>query len=126
MASPFAIFRKNQKVLMAALTVLAMIAFVVADAFDMSGRNGGAGEDPVVVETKFFEIKESGLRQALADRELALSYAAQVIASLLEQQQLQQMRTQLPQIPLDQLRQFIQYDRIMAQASELAINRFGP
>lgn len=126
MASPFAIFRKNQKVMMAALTVLAMIAFVVADAFDWRGRDGGAGDDPVVVETNFFALKESGLRQAMADRELVLNYAGQVIAAVLEQQQMQQMRTQLPQIPLEQLRQFIPYDRIMAQAGEIAVNRFGP
>lgn len=126
MASPFAIFRKNQKVMMAALTVLAMVAFVVADAFDWQGRGGGPGEDPVVVQTDYFSLNESGLRQAMADRELVLSYAAQVLASLLEQQQLQQMRTQLPQIPLEQLRQFLPVDRIITQASEIAVNRFGP
>src|SRR5262245_21547747 len=54
MASPFEVFRKNQKVLMVAVTVLAMLAFVLSDAFDMRGGGGGGGRpgDAVAVETR--------------------------------------------------------------------------
>ena len=42
MASPFEIFRKNQRILMAGAVLLAMFAFVIAPMFDsMSGGTGG-------------------------------------------------------------------------------------
>ncbi|MEE8452242.1 MAG: SurA N-terminal domain-containing protein [Thermoguttaceae bacterium] len=52
MASPFSIFRKHQKVMIAVLGVLAMFAFVFLSMIqDWVGTRGGAVSNPVVVKT---------------------------------------------------------------------------
>ena len=64
MASPFAIFRKHERLLMAIAGVMAMIAFVFFDPlFGMrSGRSRGGPQDPVVAETKLYgDIHESDI-----------------------------------------------------------------
>lgn len=126
MASPFAVFRKNQKILMVGLTVLAMIAFVVSDNLDLTGGGGGVQGDPIVVKSNFFSLHESQVRAALDNRDIVHRFVVQAVSVALEQQQLQQMRAQFPQIPQEQLGQFIPYDRIGQQAVGYANGRFGP
>ncbi len=58
MASPFAVFRKYQKPMMAVLGILCMIAFSVV-GFSGWGRNGEAGGDPLVATTRFGKLYQS-------------------------------------------------------------------
>lgn len=55
MASPFHVFRKNQKAMIATLGLLAILAFVfltpIAMYYGRSGAGGAGGENPVVVKT---------------------------------------------------------------------------
>lgn len=133
MASPFAIFRKNQKVMMVGLTVLAMVAFVLSDAFDMRGKfGGGGGSDADVVATKFFTMSESEVRQAMSDRQLVLQFVENSLALAIQQRQLAEMRQQLPQISPEQFDAMMggsiarMQAQAQAQASAYAENRFGP
>jgi len=125
MASPFALFRKNQKIMIAILAVLAMFVFVVADSLPQLG-GGGGGSDPVVVESKYFTLRESEIDRALNDRQIVLQYITETVAGVFEQQQLQELRTQLPQLPIEQLRQFVRSEQMVQQAEQYAVGRFGP
>lgn len=62
MASPFAVFRKHQKVLLATLGLLAMIAFVfLGPAADYLSSRRRAIDDPVVVSWKYGDLHRSQL-----------------------------------------------------------------
>lgn len=70
MKSPFALIRKHQKAMMAATTLLAVFAFVVADSLRPS--NGGPrGTDRVVVETNTGGLKRSEVDSLLRRRQAA-------------------------------------------------------
>ena len=74
MASPFSIFRKNQKVWMAGLVVMAMIAFVFLSGPMVSSRgSSGSGEEPLV-KTKFGNLGPSDLRTFRANREVIVQF----------------------------------------------------
>ena len=67
MAGSFDVFRRNQRIGLAALAIMAMIAFFVLPPFlQMSG--GGSGPDPVVVSWQGGELRESGIERAVAMR----------------------------------------------------------
>ncbi|MCE5269394.1 MAG: hypothetical protein LLG00_16075 [Planctomycetaceae bacterium] len=59
MASPFKVFRKNQKAMLALLTILTMFSFLfIPILMDMMGLRSGGPENPVVAKTsKFGSIK---------------------------------------------------------------------
>ena len=58
MASPFSIFRKNQKLMLAALTILAMFGFVFLPIF-MDQMSSTKAQNPVAVETsKYGDLRE--------------------------------------------------------------------
>jgi len=80
MASPFSVFRKHERWMMAVLGVMAMIAFVFFDPlFGM--RSGPGGNDPVVAETTLYgDIHETELARMLGARALANRFAQQTIA----------------------------------------------
>lgn len=66
MASPFSIFRKHQKVLMAVLGIMAIIAFTVLGIVleILQGQPGTAAKNPVVVTTKKYgDLREADLRR---------------------------------------------------------------
>jgi hypothetical protein len=69
-ASPFAIFRRNQKIMLAVVGIGAMIAFVFLDPVTRYMSGTRAPENPVVVETKYGALKESDLANLRATREL--------------------------------------------------------
>ena len=99
MASPFALFRKNQKVMMAVVTLFAMFAFVIMDPIGMGTRMGDTpgGGDAVVVESKYFDLKESDLERAVAQRGLVqrvLAQAATTVSMEQEMAMFQQLRGQ--------------------------------
>ena len=67
MAGSFDIFRRNQKIALAGLAIMAMIAFFVLPPFlQMDGA--GVGSDAVVVSWKGGELRESGLQRAVQMR----------------------------------------------------------
>lgn len=61
MASPFHIFRRNQKLMLAILTLMAMFAFVFLDPLFRYLGSGQAPANPVVVETKYGDLKRSDI-----------------------------------------------------------------
>ncbi len=71
MASPFSLFRKNQKILMAVFGVAAMIAFVFLGPLSQyMGGGRPEGGNPVIVETKYGDLKASELQGLEYQREL--------------------------------------------------------
>lgn len=115
MASPFSLFRKNQKVMMAALVLLAMVAFVLSDAIDFSGRGagGGAGQDPVVVESKYFDLKESDIDRAIGDRLLVHQILTKAASELRLKNELNRFQQQFQGLPPEFLQE--QLGRMQAQ-----------
>jgi hypothetical protein len=74
MASPFTIFRKNQKLLLAGLTLMAMFSFVFLDVLTRfgGGRGGSSAQaDDVVVTTSEGALTESDLDVIRRDRMVA-------------------------------------------------------
>jgi hypothetical protein len=66
-ASPFAVFRRNQKVLLVTVTLAAILAFVFLDPLMKYVGRSGRPENPVVVQTKYGALTESeliGIRQS--------------------------------------------------------------
>jgi hypothetical protein len=73
MASPFSVFRKRQKFLMALACLLAIVAFVFLPIF-MEGRWGQKVVNPVVVQTsQFGNLKERDISILLLQRRKILS-----------------------------------------------------
>ena len=65
MASPFKVFRRNQKMAIAVLGVMTMLAFVLLPGImqNMGSKGGGSVQDPVVVKTaKFGDLHASDLK----------------------------------------------------------------
>ena len=79
MASPFSIFRKNQKMWLAALTLLAIVAFVFLGntAGSYSGRTV---QNPVVVKTTAFgNLRASQVNALLQQRQKVLGVLTDVV-----------------------------------------------
>ena len=71
MASPFAVFRRNQKVLLAVAGIAAIIIFVLGDPLQRMMTDGSQGPtNPVVVETKYGDYTESDLAALRQARQL--------------------------------------------------------
>ncbi len=70
MSSPFAAFRKNQKMMMAILGVMVMIAFLILPPLLDYGRQAGVVDD-VVVTTRYGALKDSDLYKLAERRRLA-------------------------------------------------------
>ena len=88
MASPFTVFRKNQKVLLAITGILAMIAFVFLGTCVQSPTQVQAHDNPTVVTWKFGEITEYEMENRLGMRRILNQFIAQA-ASLGGQQNAQ-------------------------------------
>lgn len=72
MASPFSVFRRHQKVLLATLGVAAMIAFVVLPVVSQALHLRG-GKDPVVVRTaRYGDLTQHQLQQMVQRRQYLL------------------------------------------------------
>jgi hypothetical protein len=85
MASPFRVFRKNQKVAFAILAVMAIIAFVfLPSTGTISGRGGS---DPIVVRTtKFGNLHASQLQSLRGQRQYLLGFLASLEAEARQQE----------------------------------------
>jgi len=81
MAGSFDIFRRNQRVALAALAIMAMIAFFVLPPFLQLSGGGGGGRDPVVVSWQGGELRESGIERAVAMRAVLNRFLAESAAA---------------------------------------------
>ncbi|MEX2113510.1 MAG: hypothetical protein WD845_10005 [Pirellulales bacterium] len=86
MASPFAVFRRNQKIMIAVLGVAAMIAFVFLDPLTQYLGQGQAADNPVVVETRYGNYKESDLMAIRETRELVDAFLVRAAEATIDAQ----------------------------------------
>ncbi|HEX3726035.1 MAG TPA: hypothetical protein VHV08_07315 [Pirellulales bacterium] len=86
MASPFAVFRRNQKILLAIVGIGAMVAFVFLDPVMKYIGSSRTPENPVVVETKYGGLKESDLLAMRQSRELVDIFLQRVAAETINTQ----------------------------------------
>ncbi|NQU21153.1 MAG: hypothetical protein HQ567_07705, partial [Candidatus Nealsonbacteria bacterium] len=79
MASPFKVFRKNQKAALAVLGVLVIVGFVILPALLEGQGSRGGYKNPVVVETsEFGDLKQSDIEKLLNRRQAAIRFARNV------------------------------------------------
>ena len=79
MASPFSVFRKNQKLMLAVLTILAMVGFVFLPIF-MDYMGGTKVQNPVAVKTSAFgDLHERDLRVLLDEHRRTVATLAEVM-----------------------------------------------
>jgi hypothetical protein len=88
MASPFRTFRKNQKVWMTGITLMAIIAFVLITP--MTGLNQLGSREPAVIKTKFGSLTQSQINNLREQRKLLHQFVDLLRAQMREHQQLQQ------------------------------------
>ncbi len=82
MASPFSIFRKHQRILVAVSGVLLMVAFLVLPPLLDNRSSAGSKQDPVAAETKLYgNIRESDLQRMRSARALANRFVAATLAT---------------------------------------------
>ena len=77
MASPFSIFRRNQKVLMAGLTIMAMIGFTFLSWFTIGSMSNPAADRAVITTTTYGKVRQAELSALLRDRHLVLNFLDQ-------------------------------------------------
>jgi hypothetical protein len=82
--SPFAFFRKHQRVGMVILTVMAMFAFVFLDQTFRS-MGGSAAANQVVVKIKGGNLTQEHLNQLIAQRMIANRFIQAVAQSIMEE-----------------------------------------
>lgn len=87
MASPFEIFRKNQRILMAAAVLLAMFAFVIAPMFEtMQGRSGGGGgPNPVIASWRGGAIRYEQAQKDEFDLQVANRFLGELAREVIQQ-----------------------------------------
>ena len=74
MASTFHVFRRNQKLLLAILTLMAMFAFVFLDPLLKLLGDNRPNADPIEAETKYGELRRSTIQQLAAKRQLVETF----------------------------------------------------
>lgn len=81
MASPFTAFRKNQKTLLAIAGVVIIMAFVFGDPLVsyMGGRGTRQPENPVVVETRYGDLRAADLEGLRYQRQIVENFLQRVI-----------------------------------------------
>lgn len=78
MASPFAVFRRNQRILVAIAGITAMVAFVFLDPLMKYVGSNAKAENPVVVETRYGGLTGSQLDGMRYSRELVARFLQNV------------------------------------------------
>ena len=84
MASPFSIFRKNQKLMYAVLTLMAMISFVFLPIV-LQNMGGRATKNPILVTSKYGSLRASDLQILTQQRHQILAVLNDVVQDLLRQ-----------------------------------------
>jgi hypothetical protein len=95
MASPFEIFRKNQRILMAGAVLLAMFAFVIAPMFDtMRGGSGGGGSrsNPIIAAWKGGAISNEQAQMDGLDLQIANRFLSELARAVMQ-------KGGMPQVP---------------------------
>jgi peptidyl-prolyl cis-trans isomerase D len=78
---PFAVFRRHQRTLMAALAIFAMVAFTL-DFSLFRNRFGSAREDAVVVKLAWRTVRQSDLSQIMVERSRANQFMMRLLAAV--------------------------------------------
>ena len=78
MASPFAVFRRNQRVLLATAGVLAIIAFVFLDP-RLTGMLTGKTNNPVIVKTAYGDLHRAELSYLRTNRRIVENFLRQLV-----------------------------------------------
>ena len=79
MASPFSIFRRNQRLMIAVVGLLAMIAFVfLTPILQYTGDSEREAADEVIVETKYGALRASELNSMATTRQIVRVFLQQV------------------------------------------------
>jgi hypothetical protein len=81
MAGSFGIFRQYEKAALAALAIMAMLAFFVLPPFLQMGGGGAGGPDPMVVTWKGGGLRESGLQRAVIMRKVMNQFLIETMAA---------------------------------------------
>lgn len=84
MASSFHLFRRNQKLMLAILTLLAMFAFVFLDPLFRYMGNSQAPANPIMVETRYGDLKRTDIEQLIAQRQIADNFITMVVATTVD------------------------------------------
>jgi hypothetical protein len=86
MASPFSIFRKNQRVGMALLTIVAIIGFVFLGALQSANFGRSSSSSPVVVHTeKFGDLRLNELQEIERQRLVLFRFAGSLGTAIQQQ-----------------------------------------
>lgn len=83
MASPFTLFRRHQKVMLAVVGIMAMVSFVflpiIADSVRSLSRGG---TNPVVVASRFGDLQEADLYQLRRQRSIVANFLTRAMAEV--------------------------------------------
>src|SRR5690606_16938804 len=121
-----AIFRKNQKLAMAALVFLAMIAFVFLDPL-MQGMSGTAGGNEVLVKIKGGDLRAADLHHMRVRRERANFFIQRAFFSTLDEQQLNNpmIQQQVQNLMFNFGQPTMQQDLVLAHILRLEADKMG-
>lgn len=85
-ASPFTVFRKNQKIMLAVVAILAMVAFVFLDPLMKYMGRSARQENPVVVKTTYGVLTQSELYSMVESRKLVEFFLKRLTAAAVNEQ----------------------------------------
>ena len=87
MASPFTIFRRNQRAMMAFLCLVAMGAFVLVNPWNIgSNRDRGRSGHDIAVKTRFGDVREAELQNMVAARHGLARFLMELMVAAVETQ----------------------------------------
>lgn len=84
MASPFTVFRRNQKIMLAFLCLMAMVSFVFLGPFT-SYYTRSQRQDPLVVETKYGNLHDAELQILRSTRRMVQEFIRQLVSASIVQ-----------------------------------------
>lgn len=106
MASPFAVFRRNQRVLLATLGVLAIIAFVFLDPRLISMFTGKTN-NPVIVKTAYGDLHRAELSYLRTNRRIVEFFLRQLVNESLRKKTDDPSAALLAQFRFNQVRDYV-------------------
>lgn len=135
MASPFSVFRRNQRAMIAVLGILCMFAFVFLPILFQSLDSAGSAGNPVVVRTRYGDLRETELFQLRRRTAQLNQYLERLVAQVVfnlrndpqgffrevgEQQLFSLLASQLQQqgFLIDPSEQFVVENFILARTAE--------
>jgi len=128
MASPFALFRKNQKILMAVFGMMAMIAFVFIDSMgNTKQQDPNDVRNKIVAETNDLKISEVDLDIATHNRQTVHRFLSQALAAANEKRWSLQLQQEMKGSTPQAIQERFENDRagIANFWHSLVVNRIG-